>query len=87
SADIHQWLIFAREFVIWVILMVSPTPGGSGLSEWIFSAYYGDIVNVTGMALLLAIVWRILTYYIYLFTGAMIVPGWIKNTYNKINHK
>lgn len=87
SADIRQWLIFAREFVIWLILMVSPTPGGSGLSEWIFSAYYGDIVNVAGMALLLAIIWRILTYYLYLFTGAMIVPGWIKNTYKNINHK
>ena len=49
-----QWVIFAREFVIWVILMVSPTPGGSGLGEWLFSNYYGDLVPTAAMALVLA---------------------------------
>lgn len=79
-----QWVIFAREFVIWVVLMVSPTPGGSGLSEWLFSSYYGDLVSVAGIALILAIFWRMLSYYIYLIYGACIVPAWIKNTYKRI---
>ena len=67
--DQWQWVIFAREFVIWVVLMVSPTPGGSGLSEWLFSEYYGDIVPTAGMALMLAIMWRIISYYLYLGIG------------------
>lgn len=83
SADPHQWLIFAREFVIWVVLMLSPTPGGSGLSEWLFSSYYGDLVTTAGMALVLAIFWRIITYYLYLCIGACIVPGWLKATVNR----
>lgn len=83
AADPHQWLIFAREFVIWVVLMISPTPGGSGLSEWLFSEYYGDLVPTAGMALILAIFWRIISYYVYLIIGAIIVPGWLKQTISR----
>lgn len=83
--DPYQWVIFAREFVLWVVLMVSPTPGGSGLSEWLFSEYYGDLVHTAGMALIMAVFWRIISYYVYLLIGACIVPGWIKNTYNRFH--
>lgn len=83
TADPYQWLIFAREFVLWVVLNVSPTPGGSGLSEWLFSEYYGDLVTSAGMALILAIFWRIISYYVYLIIGAIIVPGWLKNSVNR----
>lgn len=86
SADHWQWVIFAREFVIWVVLMVSPTPGGSGISEWIFSEYYGDIVPTVGMALILAIFWRVISYYVYLGIGAIIVPGWLRQTINRIHN-
>ena len=85
SADHAQWLIFAREFVLWVVLNVSPTPGGSGLSEWLFSEYYGDLVSSAGMALILAIFWRIISYYVYLGIGALIIPGWLKNSVRKIS--
>lgn len=80
--DAMQWVILARQFVIWVVLMVSPTPGGSGVSEWIFSNYYGDMVPTAGMALILAIFWRIISYYVYLGIGATIVPSWLKDAYN-----
>ncbi len=82
--DPDQWIIFAREFVLWVVLMVSPTPGGAGLSEWLFSGYYGDLVHTAGMALVLAILWRIISYYTYLIIGVIIVPGWIKSTYHRL---
>ncbi len=81
--DKYQWAILARQFVIWVVLMISPTPGGSGLSEWLFSQYYGDFIPTPAMALILAVVWRIITYYLYLFIGAVIVPLWLKKTYTK----
>lgn len=78
-----QWLILARQFVIWVVLMVSPTPGGSGLSEWIFSEYYGDLVTSGGLVLILAVFWRLISYYVYLVIGAIIVPGWARNAFAK----
>ncbi|MBD5272436.1 MAG: flippase-like domain-containing protein [Bacteroides sp.] len=86
SSDPHQWVILARQFVIWVLLMVSPTPGGAGLSEWLFSEYYGDFVTTAGMALILAIFWRLITYYLYLLIGAVMVPTWLKTTIEK-RHK
>lgn len=85
--DPQQWVIFARQFVLWIVLMVSPTPGGSGLSEWLFSAYYGDLVPTAGMALILAIFWRVISYYVYLCIGAIIIPGWLKNSVSKMHLK
>lgn len=82
-----QWAIFVRQAVMWTVLMVSPTPGGAGLSEWIFSSYYGDFVSTAGMALLLAVFWRLLSYYVYLVVGAIVVPVWVKNTYRRLTHR
>lgn len=81
-----QWVILARQFVIWVVLMVSPTPGGSGLSEWIFSEYYSDMLLSAGLVLILAVFWRIISYYVYLVIGAIIVPGWARKTFQRIRH-
>lgn len=82
--DKWQWVILARQFVIWVVLMVSPTPGGSGVSEWIFTNYYGDMVPTVGMALIMAIFWRIISYYVYLGIGAAIVPSWLRESYHRL---
>lgn len=84
ASDPHQWIILARQFVIWVVLMVSPTPGGAGLSEWLFSSYYGDLVGTAGMALILAVFWRLITYYLYLLIGAIVVPTWLTRTFSKV---
>ncbi|MDE6430713.1 MAG: flippase-like domain-containing protein [Duncaniella sp.] len=73
----NQLIVFARQFVVWICLMVSPTPGSAGISEWLFTTYYGDLINSAGMALVIALFWRIISYYIYLLVGACIVPGWI----------
>ena len=84
--DQWQWVILARQFVIWVVLMVSPTPGGAGLSEWIFSEFYSDLVPIAGMALIMAVFWRIISYYVYLIIGAIIVPGWLKESISKFKN-
>ena len=81
----EQWIILAKQFVLWVVLMVSPTPGGSGLSEYLFSGYYGNIVPSAGMALVLAICWRIISYYVYLVIGCIILPGWLKQTIHRFS--
>lgn len=85
GTDHYQWIILARQFVIWVVLMVSPTPGGAGLSEWLFSNYYGDMVGTAGMALIMAVFWRLITYYLYLVIGAIVTPGWLKSYYQKLH--
>lgn len=71
-----QFLIFGRQFVVWVVLMVSPTPGGSGISEWLFTTYYGDMLSSASTALVVALSWRIISYYIYLIIGTFLIPGY-----------
>lgn len=78
-----QPIVFIRQLILWIIMTVSPTPGGSGLSEYAFSAYYSDL-PVTAEAMLFVIVcWRLVTYYAYLFIGINILPGWFKKTHRK----
>lgn len=74
-----SWLlVFARQFVVWVLLMIAPTPGGSGVSEWLFTEYYGDLMHNPQVTLILAVTWRILSYYIYLLIGCTLLPHYIK---------
>lgn len=73
-----QSLVFARQFVVWALLMFSPTPGGSGVSEWLFKAYYGDMITGSGVVMVLALMWRLLTYYIYLIIGMFLLPSFFK---------
>ncbi len=77
-----HFLLFARQLVMWIMMLVSPTPGGSGFSEFVFSEYLGDFMpQVAGIAIIMAFIWRLFTYYPYLFVGAVMVPKWIKNKF------
>jgi glycosyltransferase 2 family protein len=69
-------LIFARQLVMWIMMLVSPTPGGSGFAEFVFSRYLGDYIPV-GFAVMMALVWRLISYYPYLFIGAVMLPRWL----------
>ncbi len=80
-----QLLVLCRQVVVWVILMVSPTPGGSGVSEWLFAEYYGDMLNMAGLSVLIALFWRVLSYYVYLLIGAAVVPAWLRHRFHRQN--
>lgn len=72
--------IYARQLVMWVIMLISPTPGGSGIAEFIFSGFLKDFIPI-GLPIIMALLWRLASYYPYLFIGAVLLPGWIKRTY------
>jgi glycosyltransferase 2 family protein len=73
-----QFLIYGRQLSMWIILLVSPTPGGSGIAEFVFSDFLGDFIPNASWYAPLAILWRVITYYPYLFIGAVLLPIWIK---------
>ena len=60
----------------------SPTPGGAGVAEYLFGGYFIDYVS-EGIASLVALIWRIITYYTYLIGGAIIIPIWIREVMNR----
>lgn len=81
----HGWyenmVIYARQLVMWIILLVSPTPGGSGIAEVIFSRFLGEFTP-NGVSDSLALLWRLISYYPYLFIGAIILPRWVRGRMN-----
>jgi len=80
SVDQHL-LIYARQLVMWVIMLISPTPGGTGIAELAFSGFLKDFIPI-GLAGALALIWRLISYYPYLFIGAVILPRWVKRTHS-----
>lgn len=74
-------LIFCRHLMMWIVMLVSPTPGASGAAEFFFAQFFteflGDYTFVTN------ILWRLLSYYPYLLLGAIFLPKWIRRVFFK----
>lgn len=74
--------IFARLESMFVIMLLSPTPGGSGLAEFVFGGFLKDYVP-KGISLIIAFIWRLISYYSYLIAGAIIIPSWLSRILKK----
>lgn len=76
-------MIYVRQLIMWVILLISPTPGGSGIAEFFFPVFFNGFIT-EGIAPGLGLLWRFISYYPYLFIGAIVLPNWLKRViYNK----
>ena len=74
---LQQLLIFAKQLVMWVILLISPTPGASGIAEISFSVFFrNDFPEHSHAAV--AVLWRAISYYPYLALGLIILPIWLR---------
>ncbi len=74
-------LIYGRQLVMWTILLVSPTPGGVGVAEFAFEGFLSDFVPL-GLAGLIAVLWRLFSYYPYLLIGLFVLPQWLRRVHN-----
>lgn len=77
-----HFLIWARQLIMWVIMLISPTPGSSGVAEIIFPSFFGQFIPL-GLAAIVALTWRMLSYYPYIIIGAIVLPNWIRRVYAK----
>jgi glycosyltransferase 2 family protein len=77
----NHFMIYARQLVMWIIMLISPTPGGSGVAEIAFSGFLAEFTF--GLGGVLAVLWRLVSYYPYLFIGAIILPRWLRRVYSK----
>jgi glycosyltransferase 2 family protein len=76
--DIGQHLlVFARHTVMWVIMLISPTPGSSGTADLAFNFFFEGFVG-TSVATVAGSIWRLMTFYPYLFLGAFVLPRWLR---------
>ena len=75
----HPWdqlKIYGRQVIMFVFMMFSPTPGAAGFAEVFFGSFIGDFIPKSA-ALIIALIWRFLTYYLYLVAGVLVIPAWL----------
>ena len=85
STSLSPWmqgLLYGRSEYMFMIMAFSPTPGSAGLAEIVFEGFLSDFVPA-GLAIILAFVWRLLTYYVYLIVGVVVIPNWIRKVLNR----
>ncbi len=80
-----HFLLFARQLSMWIMMLVSPTPGGSGFAEFIFGRYLQEFIPIAAqnfsIVISLAFLWRLFSYYPYLLIGSIILPGWLRSKF------
>src|SRR5690606_37213160 len=79
-AFFDHFLIYARQLVMWIIMLISPTPGGSGIAEFAFTRFLVEFTP-DGIEDVLALVWRLISYYPYLFIGTIVLPRWLNRVF------
>jgi uncharacterized membrane protein YbhN (UPF0104 family) len=73
----NMLVAWCRQWVMWMISILSPTPGGSGVAELMFRLYYADFLPDASVAILAAMLWRAIFYYPFLVMGTLVLPKWI----------
>jgi glycosyltransferase 2 family protein len=68
----------ARIQTMFLMMAVSPTPGGSGFAEILFGNILSDYVP-SGISLVVASIWRLMDYYFFLLMGIIIIPQWLRS--------
>jgi glycosyltransferase 2 family protein len=74
-------LVFSRNLIYKVVLMMSVTPGAAGLAEISFPAFFGMFLG--GFTTVIILLYRLLTYYLYLVIGAIVFPRWAAKVFSK----
>lgn len=77
-----HFVIFGRQLVMWIMMLVMPSPGGSGFAEWVFQDYLKEFIPV-GFVIIMAFMWRLVSYYPYLLMGVFVIPRWAKRVFTK----
>ena len=71
-------IILGRQLVMWLVMILPSTPGGTGVAEYLFSEMLSDFIRNGTLALSLAFLWRLISYYPYLLIGSILLPGWLQ---------
>ena len=75
--------LYARLQTMFFVIAFSPTPGGAGLIELLFNGFLTDYIDSNTSTTIISTIWRILSYYLYLIVGAIIIPNWLQKVWKK----
>jgi uncharacterized protein (TIRG00374 family) len=71
------FILFGRSEMMHVITQFSPTPGGAGVAEGMFGGFFTDYIS-NSVGTVIALIWRLITYYPYLLLGLLVIPNWLR---------
>lgn len=77
---IDNILILGKQLVLWLFMLVSPTPGGSGVAEFAFGELLSTFTTSSLLLGVLALIWRLISYFPYLILGSILLPSWLRRT-------
>ncbi|MBF9238557.1 flippase-like domain-containing protein [Hymenobacter sp. BT683] len=75
--------IFARNITYKVILLLAITPGGAGIAEGAFPTFFGSFIGTATMTSFMVLLYRVVTYYLYLVLGMVFLPRWVARVFIK----
>ena len=73
--------LFSRQIIMWVVMLISPTPGAAGVAEVSFGGFFEDYLGE--FFLIVNLCWRLLTFYFYLIVGIFVMRKWIAKVFKK----
>lgn len=76
-----QFLLYSRQVVMGILNIGMPTPGGVGGAEFMFKSFLGEFIENSTLTVTLALLWRMISYYPYLFVGSIVLPKWVKRVF------
>jgi glycosyltransferase 2 family protein len=65
-----------------MITLIPATPGGAGVAEISFSALMCDLTS-PGLVPIMALMWRMVSFYPYLLMGLIFIPRWMGRVYRR----
>lgn len=74
-------LAWGRQSVLFILMFVAFTPGGSGLAEFSFIEVMDDICPDPPGSGMIAFLWRVVGFYPYMLLGIWLLPRWIKRVF------
>lgn len=82
----NDLVMYGKQVIMGIIVLLMPTPGGSGIAEIIFRNFLGMYISVGPDKL--AFVWRLMSYYPYIAIGAFLLPRWVRrNVIDPLAHR
>ena len=70
--------ILGKQLVLWIFMLISPTPGASGIAEFAFGELMGEFSSSILLIVALAVIWRLISYFPYLLIGSILLPKWLQ---------
>ena len=76
----QHFLLLGKQLVLWLFMLVSPTPGASGVAEYAFGELLSNFAASSMLLVAMAVIWRLISYFPYLFIGAFLLPRWLRKS-------